>query len=185
VPLGSISASAAPLLYATDTTTQQLFVLSTTNGSASLVGDFGVPRYMADLAYDPIGDILYGTTTLTDCHYVITRTTGAATLIGSLGISLMHSLAISVVTGQSTLIGNIGVIPGPSPYDTISGLAYGLLRERDSKPHPTDATRPHSSSRFNVAVVDPYVLECTLPIPEPSDGPSPSNAGERPRSSVQ
>ena len=43
------SGSPEPRLYATDASTQQLFILSTADGSASVVGEFGVPGYMADL----------------------------------------------------------------------------------------------------------------------------------------
>jgi hypothetical protein len=143
-----IDASAASLLYATDAETQELFVVSTTDGTASLVGSFGVSGFMADLAYDAVGDVLYGTTTGTDNLYTINRTTGAATLIGPLGQSFMHSLAydnvngilygisfslsddpisstlyrISTTTGQATSIGNVGIASeGGNP---IVGLAF-------------------------------------------------------------
>jgi hypothetical protein len=143
-----IDASAASLLYATDTDTQELFVVSPTNGTASLVGSFGVSGFMADLAYDAVGDVLYGTTTGTDNLYTINRTTGAATLIGPLGQSFMHSLAydnvsrilygisfsisddpisstlyrISTTTGQATPIGNVGV--ASEAGNPIFGLAF-------------------------------------------------------------
>lgn len=134
------STAAAPQqLYATDTETQQLFILSTTNGERSLVGSFGVSGYMGGLTYDARDDILYGTTTSTDCLYSINRVTGAATLIGSLGVSLMHGIAfdnvngvlygtstgnsclykISTATGNATLVGNIGNFDAE-----ISGLAF-------------------------------------------------------------
>jgi hypothetical protein len=145
-----IDASAASLLYATDAEARELFVLSPTDGSGSLVGSFGISGVMADLAYDAVGDVLYGTTTDTDNLYTINRTTGAAMLIGPLGQSFMHSVAyddvnrilygvsfavsgtsatesslyrISTSTGQATLIGSVGISPGTDD-EVIAGLAF-------------------------------------------------------------
>jgi len=141
--VGSSIASANPLLYATDAGRQELFTLSITNGSGSLIGRFGVAGYMADLTYDSQNDILYGTTTLTDNLYTINRVTGAANLVGPLGVPLMHGLAydnihgvlygttstnsalyrISTTTGHATWVGNIGNFY-PDPRNGISGLTF-------------------------------------------------------------
>ena len=91
--VGASIASPGMLLYAADAGTQQLFNLSTTDGSPSLVGAFGVPGDMAALTYDTRNDVLYGATTATDNFYTIDRVTGAANLIGALGVSLMHGHA--------------------------------------------------------------------------------------------
>jgi hypothetical protein len=145
-----IDAPAASLLYATDAEARELFVVSTTDGTASLVGSFGISGIMADLAYNAVGDVLYGTTTDTDNLYTINRTTGAATLIGPLGQSFMHSLAydnvngilygvafslsgvpnavdstlyrISTTTGQATPVGNVGI--ASETGNAIAGLAF-------------------------------------------------------------
>jgi len=137
------SASPEVRLYTTDTDTQQLFVVSTTDASTTLVGDFGVTGLMADLAYDALDQILLGTTTGTNNLYSIDRTTGAATLIGPLGVNLMHGLAfdnlnrivygatsnnsalyqINLTSGKATLIGSIGNF-FPDPRDGIAGLAF-------------------------------------------------------------
>ena len=140
--VGASIASPGMLLYAADAGTQQLFNLSTTDGSPSLVGAFGVPGDMAALTYDTRNDVLYGATTATDNLYTIDRVTGAANLIGALGVSLMHGLAynnqngvlygatstnsalfrISTTTGQATLVGYIGNFIGNS--NGVSGIAF-------------------------------------------------------------
>ena len=137
-----INASADSVLYATDASSQQLFTLSTATASRTLVGDFGVSGFMADLTYDGHTDTLFGTTTQTDTLYSINRATGVASSIGPLGISLMHSIAfdnvngilfgvsvfnsalyrISTSTGQAVMVGPTGISPG-SP-NTIYGLAF-------------------------------------------------------------
>jgi hypothetical protein len=81
------------ILYATDAMTQQLYTLSRTDASPTLIGSFGVPGAMAGLAYDAGNDILYGSNTVTSSLYSINRSTGSATLIGPFGVGLMHGLA--------------------------------------------------------------------------------------------
>src|SRR5262245_14818972 len=87
---GQKTVYADSILYATAAGAQQLYTLSRTDASATLIGSFGVPGFMAGLAYDAGHDILYGSTTSTNNLYSINRSTGSATLIGPLGVPLMH-----------------------------------------------------------------------------------------------
>lgn len=148
----SYTASAA--LYASDSSSQKLYLVDQIDASVTEVGAFGVEGYMAGLAYDANHGIMYGVTTASDKLFSISLSTGAATLVGDLNATLMHGLAydnstdtlfgtygssfgnglyqIDVSTGHSTLIGNMGQFPNS---DTIGGLAihpvsgdlYGVL----------------------------------------------------------
>jgi hypothetical protein len=121
--IGCPSLQGAPILYATDASAQTLNVLSLEDGSATLVGSFGVGGYMAGLAYDARNGILYGTTTGTDNLYSINTATGSATLIGPLGATYMHGLAFDNSTGS--LYGAYGSSFGDGLYsiDTSTGTA--------------------------------------------------------------
>ena len=77
------------------------------NGCPHPRGGFGVPGYMAALAYDPAKDVLYGTTTGNNNLYSISRSAGAATLIGGLGVDFMHGLAFDTQTGKSVRRRNV------------------------------------------------------------------------------
>jgi outer membrane protein assembly factor BamB len=147
------SLHAEDLLYGSDTDTQELYSINTSNASIELVGSFGVEGYMGGLAYDSDNDIMYGTTTVTDKLYSIDYTTGSASFIGDLDAPLMHGLAydnssdilfgtsyrrdtntsgvdflyqIDVSTGHATLIGDIGQFFYYA-YDTVHGLAIHPL----------------------------------------------------------
>ena len=150
--LTATSCGSAAQLYASDTATQELFILSTTDGSSTRVGSFGVAGSMASLAYDSRDDVLFGTTSDTDQLYSINRQTGSATLIGSLGVERMNSLAyddinsmlygastldsslhsISALTGQATRIGPIGrfgfagLVTGLE-FNPFNNTLYGCL----------------------------------------------------------
>jgi hypothetical protein len=141
--------SAQVTLYTTDARQSQsinnLNALSLTDGSATLVGPFGVAGNMAGLAYDARNGILYGTTTATDNLYSINTSTGTAALIGPLGVPLIHGLAfdnstgtlfgtygfsqgdglyiIDISTGTATLVGNIGFFY-PDHQKTVGALAF-------------------------------------------------------------
>ena len=129
-------------LYATDTTSDNLFALSLTDGSGSVVGPFGSADAMGGLAYDAVNGILYGSDVASGNLYSINESTGAATLIGPLGARLMQGLAfrnttgmlygtaypgagdlmtslyrIDTATGAATSIGSTG-------FDSVSGLAF-------------------------------------------------------------
>jgi len=152
---------ATVMLFGSDTDTQELFIIDTTDAGTTKVGSFEVEGVMAGLAYDANNDIMYGTTTRTDKLYSIDYTTGNAALIGDLGASFMHGLAydnsadilfgtygssegdglyqIDVSTGNSTLIGNIGHFY-EDHLNTVSGLAvhpltndlYGIIGGPDN-----------------------------------------------------
>jgi hypothetical protein len=139
--LTTTSCGAAAQLYATDSETQQLFILSTADGSSERVGSFGVSGSMASLAYDSRHDVFFGTTSDTEHLFSINRQTGSATLVGSLGVERMNSLAydeingilygvstldsslynISPLTGQATRIGPVGVFGFAG---TVTGLDF-------------------------------------------------------------
>ena len=136
---------AAPILYATDAGTQQLFTLSPAHASPSLVGGFGVSGVMAGLAYDAENDILFGSTSSTSNLYSINRSTGTATLIGPIGVPLMHALAfdnstgilygayggtsslyrINPLTGAATLIGDAGFPFSGLAFEPVTNILYG------------------------------------------------------------
>lgn len=169
--LGHQVALAAQALYATDTSTQELYELSPDDASATLVGPFGVDGFMADLAYDENHDILYGVTTGTDRLYTIDRTTGAATEIGPLRVGLMHALAydsvndvlygakitrsglyrIDTTTGEATLVGSTGLpsLEGISgmDFDPLDNTLYGSLASpsRPGSIYRIDLTNGHAS----------------------------------------
>ncbi len=151
--------SASAVLYASDSSSQKLFLVDQDDASVTEVGSFGVGGNMAGLAYDANHGIMYGVTTASDELYTINLSTGAAALVGGLNATLMHGLAydnstdtllgtygsssgdglyqINVNTGNSTLIGHIGhFFSGQT--DVTSGLAihpvsgdlYGVLGGR-------------------------------------------------------
>lgn len=121
--LGETPALARPILYASDTHTNSLYTLDTTNASATLVGPFVVTQIISGLGYDARRDILFGTSTVTNDLYSINRSTGLATWIGDLGVELMHALEYDVLT--DTLFGAFGTSAGDGLYsiDTSTGAA--------------------------------------------------------------
>jgi hypothetical protein len=151
----------ASTLYVSDSDSQNLYTLSTVNGTPTLVGGFGVlsPGTIADLAYDIRDNILYATTSDTGYLCSINRNTGAVSTIGWMGVSLMHGLAydnatgilygastanggngglyrINPVTAQASFVGYIGVNVGGDWVDGLAvnpanGVLYGCISGPD------------------------------------------------------
>lgn len=130
---------AANRLWMASTSSDSLYSLDATTGTATLIGPFGdTAIVMHGLEWDASTQTLYGASSHNGGLYTINPTTGAATLVGLTGLSSFTNLGwdstnnvmyatnsstdsfytINRTTGAATLIGPLG---GPTnPH----GLAY-------------------------------------------------------------
>ena len=149
--LAGRSSPAATVAFMADGETDSLYSVDLNNGSATLVGTFGIDASFVGLAYDSINDDLYmssisGGPPAASSLYRVNQSSGAATFVGNTGITNVTGLAFDAMTGDifassgaddalyrvnptnasSTLVGSFGLGVGGHglAYDQANSTLY-------------------------------------------------------------
>lgn len=162
----------------------ELYSVSTTSGTATMVRDFANALSINGLAYDAGRDILYGSDYSGGNIYLIVPSTGVVSLLGSgasvhglaysssrdtlYGVGTDSLFAIDVVSGATTSVGSLGVefSTGGSglSYDPQADVLYAASRNQ------TDlyAIEPDVGLAISVGSLGVSAIHGLASVPEPN-----------------
>ncbi|WP_436715072.1 hypothetical protein U8335_20345 [Roseiconus lacunae] len=104
-------------------TSQQLLLFDETDGSSTVVGDFGL--IATDLSFDPTSDVLYGVSNISNSLFTVDTSTGAATLSDQT-IGFEGATALTIDSMGNAFGTDLGPSLGFTQYlsiDTDTGIA--------------------------------------------------------------
>jgi len=172
------NSSLAATLFAIDSDTGNLYQVSTTNASLTLIGSTGVAT-PADLQFAPDGTLYTFNVGTNSVLYRIDTNTAHATAVGALGLSLVFEgglaftpagvaygcnagtaaaaqlFSLNLSTGHATIIGTIS--GGSHDIDGLAWRSDGMLVGLDRVSNALLAINPQTAASSTIVTLSPVV----------------------------